>query len=151
MMTAPTTSWPATTGPHWRKCFSTSRAAAFRKAHCERTGAAQGDRAASHQRDDPALLVSVDVVVAAAPGIAVLAGAADHHLGIPADLHRAECRVLRARRRYPDRRRDPVGHPVSRPARLLDLVSRGDVGAQYGQPDDEPVKADRVSDRADGD
>ena len=91
------------------------------------------------------------LVVAATAGTAVLAGAADHHLGLSADLHRAECRVLRARRRHADRRGDPVGHPVSRPARIFDLVSRGDVGAQSRQPDDEPAEADRVSARADGD
>jgi hypothetical protein len=38
---------------------------------------------------------------------------------------------------------------VSRPARLLDFVSRRDVGAQPRQPDDEPVKADRIPDLAD--
>src|SRR5665213_3261011 len=121
-MTARTTSWRATTGRRWRKCSSTSRVAGFRRPHGERARVALGDCAASHQRDDPALLVSVDVVMAATPGIAVLAGAADHHLGIPANLYRAECRIFRARRRHPDRRGDPVGHPVSRPARLLDLV-----------------------------
>src|ERR1700676_2260537 len=102
-MTVPTRSWPATTGRRWRKCFSTSRAAAFRKARHEQLGDEPGYRAAPHQRDDPALLVSADVVVAAAAGTALLAGAADHHLGIPADLHRAECRVLRPRRRHLDR------------------------------------------------
>ena len=111
---------------------------------------ARGHRAASHQRDDPALLVPAAVVVAAAAGIDLLAGAADRDLGLPAELHLAECRVFRAGRRHPDRRGDPVGHPVSRAARLLDLLSRGDVGAQSRQPDDEPAEADRVSDRADG-
>src|ERR1700694_5324041 len=108
------------------------------------------DRASSHRRDDPALLVSPALVVAASTGIDLLAGVADHHLGVSAELHRAECRVFRARRRHPDRRRDPVGHPLSRAARFFDLVSRGDVGAQSRQPDDEPVKADRVPDLADG-
>src|SRR5229473_3779114 len=125
-MTARTTSWPVTTGRRWRKCFSTSPAAAFRKARHEQTGDAVGYRAASHRRDGSALLVSIAVVVAAAAGTDLLAGAADHHLGFPAELHCAECRVFRARRRLADRRRHPVGHPVSRPARLFDLVSRGD-------------------------
>src|SRR5712671_3441195 len=115
-MTRPTASWPATTGRRWRKCFSMSPAAGFRRALRERARPALGYRAASHPCDDPALLVSVAVVVAAAVGIAVLAGVADHHLGPPANLHRAECRVFRARRRHPDRRGDPVGYPVSRPA-----------------------------------
>src|ERR1035437_3732666 len=149
-MTARTTSWRATTGRRSKKCFSTSRAAAFRKARREQTRLALGYCAASHQCDDSALLVSVDVVVAASAGIALLAGVPDHHLGVSAELHLAECRFFRARRRHPDRRRDSVGHPVSRAARLFDLVSRGDVGAQSRQPDDEPVEADRVSDLADG-
>src|ERR1700712_4849922 len=140
-MTALTRSWPATTGRRWKKCFSTSRAAAFRRGHREpfRHGRY---RAASDRRHDPALLVFADLVLAAAIGTAVLAGAADHHLGISADLYRGERRLLRARRRHPDRRGDPVGHPVSRATRLFDLVSRGGVGAQSRQPDDEPVEAD---------
>src|SRR5713226_10517760 len=121
-MTPRTRSWPATTGRHWRKYFSTSPAAAFRKVRRERTRFARGYRAASHQRDDSALLVPVDLVGAASVGIDLLAGAADHHLGFPADLYRAECGVFRARRRHPDGGGDPVGHPVSRPARLFDLV-----------------------------
>src|ERR1700682_4111395 len=149
MMTAPMASWRATTAPRSRKYFSTSRAAAFRRARREPTRHAPGDRAASHQCDDPALLVSFDVVVAASSGIDLLAGAADHHLGIPAELHLADVGVFRPRRRLADRRRDPVGHPVPRPARLFDLVPRGDVGAQSRQFDDEPVEADRVSDLAD--
>src|ERR1700682_3747776 len=109
-----------------------------------------GYRAASHRGDDSALLVSVDLVMAASIGIDLLAGAADHHLGLSADLYRTECGVFRARRRHPDRRGDPVGHPVSRAAWLFDLVSRGDVGAQSRQPDDEPAETDRISDLADG-
>src|SRR5271155_3855790 len=141
-MTALTASWRATTGQRWRKCFSTSRAGGFRKPHHERIRRASRYCGASHPRDDPALLVSPALVMAAAAGIAVLAGFADHHLGIPAKIHRAECRVLRPGWRHADRRGYPLGHPVSRPARLLDLVSRGDVGAQSRQPDDEPAKAD---------
>src|SRR5258708_36269084 len=138
-MTARTTSWPATTARRSRRCFSTSPAAAFRKPRHEPVCHALGDLAASHQCDDPALLVSPDVVVAAPAGIDLLAGAADHHLGVPAELHFADFRVLRARRRHADRRGYPVGYPVSRTTRLFDLVSRGDVGAQSRQPDDEPV------------
>src|SRR4030081_3264513 len=150
-MTAPMASWPAITAPRSRKYFSTSPAAAFRRARREPTRHAPGDLAASHQCDDPALLVSPDVVVAASVGIDLLARAADHHLGVPAELHLANIRVFRARRRHADRCRYPVGYPVSRATRLFDLVSRGDVGAQSRQPDDEPVEADRISDRADGD
>ena len=117
----------------------------------ERRGLASRTRGAPDRRDDPALLVSVDVVLAAAAGAGLLAGAADDHLGLPAELHRAEFRLLRAGRRHADRRGDPVGHHVSRPARLLDLVSGGDVGAQPRQSDDEPAEADRISARADDD
>src|SRR5258708_27099684 len=148
-MTPPTGSWPATTGRRWRKYFSMSPAAASRKAHRERTRSAGRYRAASHQRDDSALLVPFVLVVAASAGIDLFAGAADHHLGLSADLYRGQCGVFRARRRHHDRRGDPVGHPVSRAARLFDLVSRGDVGAQPRQPDDEPADADRISDLAD--
>src|SRR5258707_12407754 len=149
-MTPPIGSWPATTARQWRKYFSMSPAAGSRKAHRERTRFAGRYRAASHQRDDSALLVPADLVLAASAGIDLLAGAADHHLGLSADLYRRECQFFRTRRRHPDRRGDPVGHPVSRAARFFDLVSRGDVGAQPRQPDDEPADTDRISDLADG-
>ena len=61
----------------------------------------------------------------------------------------AEPELLRARRRHLHRRCAAVGHPVPRPARLLHLVPRGDVGAQPRQPDDEPAAAGRVRRRAD--
>src|SRR5476649_877886 len=115
-MTAPTRSWRATTGRRWRKCFSTSPAAAFRRARREQPYNASGHRALPDRCDDSALLVPVDFVVAADAGIALLAGAADHHLGIFAELHLAECRIFCTRRRHADRGGHPVGHPVSRPA-----------------------------------
>src|SRR5258708_16540309 len=110
-MTARTASWPVTTGQRWRKCFSTSRAAGFRKRRHERTRFDRRDRAASHQRNDPALLVSFAVVLAAAIGTALLAGAADRHLGFSADLHRPKFRGFfpRPRPLYPPPR--PLGHP----------------------------------------
>src|SRR5882672_5530910 len=150
-MTVRTTSWLATTGRRWRRCFSTSPGAAFRNVRHEPARQAPRDLAASDQRDDLALLVSADVLVAAPAGTDLLARAADHHMGVPAELYFANFRVFRARRRNADRRGDLVGHPVSRAARLFDLVPRGDVGAQSRQPDDESVEADRVSDLADGD
>src|SRR5258706_586555 len=97
-MTARTRSWPATTAPRWGKCFWTSPAAASRRRRNERTHGDRGNRAASHQRDGPALLGPSAVVMAAPPGAAVLADAAHPHLGVPAVLHRPECRVFRARR-----------------------------------------------------
>src|SRR5262245_4572926 len=152
-MTLRRRSWRATAATRWRRSSSTWRADATGRVRDERARRAAGARycAASDQRDAAALLVPPAVVMAAAPGTDLLAGAADHHLGLPAKLHRAERQLLRPRRRHAGRRRDPVGHPVPRPARLLDLVSRGDVGAQPRQPIDEPAEADRVPDRADGD
>src|SRR5437879_2355119 len=150
MTTAPTRSWRATTARRWRKCFSTLRAGGWwRRARDERSGHASRHFAAPHPCDGAALLVSADVVLAAAAGADLLAGAADQHLGLSAELYLADVGVFRARRRFADRRGDPVGHPVPRPARFLDLFSRGDVGAQSRQPDDEPVEADRVPDLAD--
>src|SRR5580658_8814377 len=104
MTTAPTTSWPATTGRRWRRSFSTSPAAAFSKSRREPGSHASGHRAAPDRRHDSALLVPVAVIVAAALGTDLLAGVADRHLGVSAALHRAECRVLRPRRRHADRR-----------------------------------------------
>src|SRR6266849_7070261 len=137
MTTARTASWPAITARRWRKCSSTSRAAAARltatrsratgssatetgataRRRHERPRVAPPPLGPSHRRDDPALLVSLVVVLAAANGIAVLAGPAGHHLGLPANLYRAERQFLRPRRRHADRRRHPVGHPVARTAR----------------------------------
>ena len=51
--------------------------------------------------------------------------------------------------RHLHRRGDAVGHPVPRPARLLDLVPGGDVRPQPRQPDDEPAAPGRVRGGAD--
>ncbi len=107
--------------------------------------------AAARRRDDAALLVSVALVVAAADRACLLADSANGHLGLPAILHRAERRLLRARRRHLHRRRAALGYFVPRPARLFDFVHGGDVGAQHRQPDDEPAAAVGVRHRADGD
>src|SRR5262249_52893741 len=143
-------SWRATAATRWSRCSSTSRAAAvkpaWKRAHrtmCAPSTTRRGrrcherSRRASHLaapdwRDDPALLVLADLVVAATAGIGLLADPAGRHLGLPAELHRAERQFLCARRRHADRRRHPVGHPVPRPARLFHLVPGRDVGAQYG-------------------
>src|SRR5436190_7291116 len=151
MTTAPTRSWRATTAPRWRRCFWTSPADGWRRARHECHRRPSRDFGPSHPCDGAALLVPADVVLAAASGTDLLAGAADHHLGLPAELHLADLGLFRPRRRLADRRRHIVGHPVPRPARLFDLVPRGDVGAQYRQSDDEPVEADRIPDLADGD
>src|SRR6516225_393883 len=123
MTTVPKASWRATIAPPWRKFSSTLPAAVSGRPRHERNGASPRHLVEPHRRDDPALLVSSTLVLAAAPGIDVLAGAAGDHLGFPANIHRAECQLLRARRRHADRRRYPVGHPVSRTARLFHLLS----------------------------
>src|SRR6476659_3806974 len=116
MTTVPTRSWRATTGPLWKKCSSMSRADGSRRGRHEqrRPGGRcpSRDFAASHPCDGAALLVSPDVVLAAAAGADLLACAADHHLGLPAELHLAIIGIFCARRRLADRRGDPVGHSV---------------------------------------
>src|SRR5258708_807260 len=119
MTTVPTRSWRATTARRWKRCFWTSPADGWRRARHERHCRPSRDFAASHPCDGAALLVSPDVVLAAASGADLLAGAADHHLGFPAELHLADLGLFRARRRLADRRCHPVGHPVPRPARLF--------------------------------
>src|SRR5271169_5592757 len=87
--------------------------------------------AAPRRRNDAALLVPVALIVAASGRTGLLAYGADDHLGFHPILRDAEGRVLRPRRRHADRRGAALGHPVPRPARLLDLVPRGDVVAQH--------------------
>ena len=136
---------PATAGAPWKKCFSTSPAAATKRARrrndrilrrCARRKRVRV-LAAARRGDDAALLVSVAFVVAAADRADLLAHGADDHLGLHPILRDAECQLFRPRRRHADRRGAAVGHSVPRPARLLDLVSRGDVGAQHRQSDDD--------------
>src|SRR5437763_1013823 len=65
-MTVPTISCCATIARRWRRCFSTSRAGAPRRAHHEHRRQfrrSPGHRAAPHRRDDPALLVFADLVL----------------------------------------------------------------------------------------
>src|SRR5215204_6286364 len=102
MTTVPTRSWRAITGTRWKKCFSMSRVAGPRRRRHEpfrpRDRHASRDFGASHPGDGAALLVSSDVVVAAAAGADLLAGAADHHLGFSAELHFAERRDRKSTR-----------------------------------------------------
>src|SRR3981081_1098920 len=103
MTTAPTRSWRAITAPRWKRCSSMSRAGGGGGRGHER--GRPGDRhpsrhfLASHPGDGAALLVSPDVVVAAAAGADLLAGAADHHLGLSAELQLCEQRPAVARPR----------------------------------------------------
>ncbi len=92
------------------------------RARHERAGGRQrnqapGHRTASYRRDGAALLVSADVVLAEAAGIDLLAGVADHHLGVPAKFHIAECRVLR-----------PAGGTLIGAVILWDILFRGQLG-----------------------
>src|SRR4051812_27149456 len=106
MTTVLTASCFATTGRRSKRCFLTSPAAAQssrrknvrEKVRNEQGREASRHRAASDRGDDPALLVSADFIVAAPAGAGVLAGAANRHLGFPAELHLAERRILRPRR-----------------------------------------------------
>src|SRR5579863_9005136 len=133
--------WRATAGVRWKRCFWTSRAAAALKARRRNERAGRGVLAPARRRDDAALLVPAALVVAAAARSDLLAHRGDADLGLPAILHRQQCRFFRARRRHLYRRRVAMGHPVPRPAWLLHVISGGDVVAQPRQPDDESAAA----------
>src|SRR2546430_1456889 len=140
--------WPATAAIRSRRCSSMSRADAA-KPHARPPNepaafARADDLAAPRRRHGAALSLSAALVVVAGAGADLLAGRAAPGLGLPAVLHRAEFRLLCPRRRRLHRRRDDVGHPVPRPARLLDLVSGSDVVSQPRQPDDQSAAPDRV-------
>src|SRR5262249_48294470 len=146
--------WPAMAAIRSRRCSSMSRADAA-KPHARPPNEPAAfvrfdDLAAPRRRHGAALSLSAALVLVARAGADLLASRAAPGLGLPAVLHRAEFRLLRARRRRLYRRRDDVGHSVSRPARLLDLVSGRDVVAQPCQPDDQSTAPDRVRDGADG-
>src|SRR5271156_3535734 len=131
----------------WKKFSSTWRAAAASNARPRNDDTQRrrvGFFSAADRRDDAALLVSVALVMAATARSGLLADGADDHLGLPAILHRAKRRLFCPSCRHLHRRRAAVGHPFSRPARLLDLVHGRDVGAQYRQSDDEPAAAVRI-------
>src|SRR5689334_13141420 len=127
----------ATAAARWKKCFSTWRAAMapssarppnespFRLC-CSVFGA-------PHLGNDAAALVSVAFILAPPARSHLLADRADGDLGIPAILHRHQCRLLRPRRRYFYRRGTAVGYFVPRPARFFDFVPGGNVLAQPRQ------------------
>src|SRR3954471_22254690 len=104
----------------WRKCFSTSRAAATARQRDERSPA--GFLHSPSRRDGAALLVSVALLVLPPDRADLLADRADADVGLPADLSRWPGEPLRARRRRAGRRGDALGHPVSRAARIFHLV-----------------------------
>src|SRR6185312_1332430 len=125
----------ATGGRIWKRCSSTSRAAAFARRP-------RNDHARylvlllPRRRDGAALLVSFALVLAAAARPDLLADGADADVGVPADVCRAERGLLRARRRRIHWLRPLVGHPVPRPARIFNFLPGGDVGAQPRQHHD---------------
>src|SRR5215470_11087484 len=106
--------------------FSTWRAAAARpRVRPRNERAVRSDavaRGAARRRHGLALSLSAALVVVARARADLLAGGAAPGLGLPAVLHRAEFRFLRPRRRRLHWRRHDVGHSLSRPARVLDLV-----------------------------
>src|SRR6516165_10073189 len=116
----------------WKRCFWTSRAGAAKpvRPRNERAFKRCSDvGAASRRRDGVALSLSLALVLDAASGAHLLAGGAAPGVGVSAVLHRPEFRVFRPRQRRLHRRGAYVGRVVSRPARLLDIVSGGDVVA----------------------
>src|SRR6202050_4481812 len=100
--------------------------------------------AASRRSDDTALLVPVAFVLAATGRAGLLAHDADDHVGFHPILRDAERELLRSRGGNADRRGAALGHSISRAARLLHIVPRRNVVAQYRQSDDEPAAAVRI-------
>src|SRR3979411_1818137 len=101
-----------------------AKSAAARKRRHERALHQRSDVGpASRRGDGAALSLSPALVLDAAGGARLLAGRAALRVGISATLHRPEFGFLRARQRRLYRGRADVGCAVSRPARLLDLVS----------------------------
>src|SRR3974377_123051 len=140
---------------HWKKSFSMSRAVTAAKPGGPRKepppllrGRIVGT---PHLGNDAAPLVPVALVLAAPARSDLLADGANGDLGIPAILHRPQCRLFRARRRHFHRRGAAVGHSVPGPAWLLDFVPGGNVFAQPRQHHDEPAAPVRVHHPADGD
>src|SRR5918912_752095 len=91
--------------------------------------------------DDPALLVPAPLLLATAARTRLLAHHADAGLGLPPALPRPQHFIPRPHFRDPHRRRPALGRAVPRPARLLDVLPRGNVVAQHRQPHDEPLAA----------
>src|SRR5919112_180013 len=110
-----------TGGRRWRKCFSTSHAAAIARKPDEQCGSrARHVFAAPRRRDGAALLVSAALTVRAADRARLLAGRADADVGLPADLSRGPGEPLRPGWRHAGRRRNAVGHPIPWAARVFD-------------------------------
>src|SRR5690242_5381978 len=138
----------------WKKCFWTWRAVTAPRSarppsepppqlRCRVFGP-------SHLGDDAAPLVPVALVVAAPARSYLLADRANGDLGLPAILHRHQCRVLRARWLYGYRCGAAVGYSVPRPDRFFDFIPGGNVFAQPRQYHDEPAAPVRVHHRTDG-
>src|SRR5436190_7218064 len=109
----------------WRRCFSTSSAAPAKRGKPRDDGAIAGTRcvlAAPCRCHGAAPLVSAQLVLAARARPDLLAGRADADVGLPAAVRLAELRLLHESGRHLHRRGDAVGHPVPRPARILDLI-----------------------------
>src|SRR2546425_85897 len=107
----------------WSRCRDQSGDAAFRRGPVL-AGAGVGDAAALSLY--PAQLVAADARAV------VLADLADADLGLHEPVPAREQLLCRAGIRRIAWRGDAVGPLVPQPARAVDLVSRGDVGAQPG-------------------
>src|SRR5271155_3296288 len=115
----------ATAAARSRKFSLTSRVAATKCARLPNDNA-PGRRAsvfaAPRRGDDAALLVPFALVLAAADRTHLLAGGADDHLGLHPILRCGERRFFCPSSRHAHRGGFVVGHPVPRPAWLLNLV-----------------------------
>src|SRR5258706_8337345 len=117
----------------WRRCSSTSPVVPAKRGKSRDDGAIAGTRcvlAASSRCDGAAPLVSAQLVLAARARPDLLACRADADVGLPAAVRLAELQLLHESGWHLHRRGDAVGHSVPRPARILDLIPRGDVCAQ---------------------
>ena len=142
----------ATAAAIWRRCSSTSRAGAAKRGRRRNERAIAGIRrllAAPRRRDGAAHWYLLQLVLAALFDLIYWPTVQMLMWGF-LQLYVAQHSSFFAQAGgHLHRRGDAVGHPVPRPARLFDLVSRRDVCAQPRQPDDEPAAADRVRRRAD--
>src|SRR6266566_5029808 len=111
--------------PIWRRCSSTSYVVPAKRGRPRDDDAIAGTRcvlAAPCRCDGAAPLVSAQLVLAARARPDLLARGADADVGLPAAVRLAELRLLHESGRHLHRRGDALGHPVPRPARILDLV-----------------------------
>src|SRR5882724_10827177 len=118
--------------PISKRCFSTLRA------DCGPSWSRSRERPRVFRRsglgDAAALSLSAAQLVATHPGADLLADLADADLGFHEPVSLPQQQLCLPRLWRAARRGHVVGRAVPRPARPLDVVSRGDVGAQSRAP-----------------